>query len=609
MMIDTDTSILSYLHPYDVLSADTRTQILDQSDWVDVPAGRAIYAIGDTLTGLYIIADGQVTVTDANDAPISLLGRENSFGERGLLQDGTAVTQAIAETDCRLLVIPSAVFHDLLRREPDFARFYHRTGRSAGAATGHSGTLAAARVDALMVKKPVSCSPATTIQDAARLMSDAKISCLCIVEGDVLKGIVTLRDVVGKVVAHDISRTSSVASIMTETPRVLSPSAIGSDVLHLMMEHRLGHLPVVSEERLVGIVTQTDLIRYQASHTASFVGQVAGATSVPDLAAITARIPQLLVQLVASGQRHDTVTRMITDIADVVTRRLIRMGEDALGAAPGRYVWLACGSQGRQEQTGVSDQDNCLIYEDRLGTDDRDYFGQLARFVSDGLNACGYVFCPGDMMATNPRWCQPVSVWASYFQGWIASPGKEAQMLASVMFDLRVIGGDDALFDELHAETQRHAAENSIFTAHMASNALTHGTPLGLLRGLSTIRAGEHRDTIDMKLNGVVPVVDLGRMYALQGQFKALNTRARIEAALEGGIISKSGGHDLLDAYDLIAQTRLDHQGRLIKQGKSPDNFLPPATLSGFERSHLRDAFVVIKTMQSALMQGRGTLA
>jgi CBS domain-containing protein len=212
------------------------------------------------------------------------------------------------------------------------------------------------------------------------------------------------------------------------------------------------------------------------------------------------------------------------------------------------------------------------------------------------------------MMATNPRWCQPAKVWRDYFKGWIAQPSKEAQMLASVMFDLRPIGGDFSLFADLQTDTLRAASSNSIFTAHMASNALTHATPLGLLRGFATIRSGEHRNTIDTKLNGVVPVVDLGRMYALQGRLVVVNTRARVEEALGAEIISQSGGRDLLDAYDLVAQTRLEHQARLIKQGKAPDNFLPPASLSDFERSHLRDAFVVIKTMQSALMQGRGIL-
>ena len=181
-------------------------------------------------------------------------------------------------------------------------------------------------------------------------------------------------------------------------------------------------------------------------------------------------------------------------------------------------------------------------------------------------------------------------------------------MLASVMFDLRPIGGDDGLFEGLQAETLARASKNSIFTAHMASNALSHGTPLGLIRDFATIRSGEHRNTIDLKLAGVTPVVDLGRMYALQGRLTPVNTRARIEAAIASGTVSPSGGRDLLNAYDVVADLRLKHQAGQIREGKDPDNFMPPARLSDFERSHLRNAFVVIRTMQSALMQGRGVL-
>lgn len=605
MSID-QPSILSYLHPYDVLSSDARNDILKQSTWIDVGKGQQIYACGDHLKGLYIIGSGQVSITDASGAPLSLLNRENSFGERGLLRDNIAVTTATADEDCRLLCIPAALFRSLLTQHEAFQRFFDRSGP---AAPSRKADLTSVRVEALMATGPAVCSPDTSIKTAGRIMRDGRISCLCVVADSALVGIVTLRDIVNKAVAEDLPKDTPVSSIMTANPRVLPPSAIGSDVLHLMMEYRLGHLPVVSAGRLVGIVTQTDLTRFQASHAASLVAQAAHARSAADLAEITARIPGLLVQLVAAGNRHDAVTRMITDIADVVTRRLLRLAEEKFGPPPAKYLWLACGSQGRQEQTGVSDQDNCLILEDGTSDTDLEYFQPFAQFVSDGLNACGYVYCPGDMMATNPLWQQPLSVWKDYFKGWIASPSKEAQMLASVMFDLRPIGGDESLFDDLHAQTLNAAAGNSIFTAHMATNALTHATPLGLLRGLTTIRAGEHRNTIDTKLNGVIPVVDLGRMYALQGQLPALNTRARLEAALSAGIISESGGSDLIDAYDFVAQTRLEHQANLIKQGRAPDNFLPPATLSGFERSHLRDAFVVIKTMQSALMQGRGALA
>ena len=231
-----------------------------------------------------------------------------------------------------------------------------------------------------------------------------------------------------------------------------------------------------------------------------------------------------------------------------------------------------------------------------------------AKFVSDGLDTCGYFYCPGDMMATNPRWCQPLHVWRSYFENWISKPNPEAQMLASVMFDLRPIGGAFELFTDLQAETLAAANANSIFVAHMVANSLKHTPPLGLLRGFATIRSGEHRNTLDMKHNGVVPIVDLGRIYALQGQLTGVNTRARLKAAEAAGVLSPSGARDLLDAYDLIAETRLEHQVRQAKAGQKPDNYLPPSVLSDFERSHLRNAFVVVKTMQSAIGHGKGML-
>lgn len=182
-------------------------------------------------------------------------------------------------------------------------------------------------------------------------------------------------------------------------------------------------------------------------------------------------------------------------------------------------------------------------------------------------------------------------------------------MLASVMFDLRPIGGDFSLFQDLQEQTLEAASENSIFVAHMVSNSLKHAPPLGLLRGLATIRSGEHKNTLDMKHNGVVPIVDLGRIYTLQGRLTPVNTRARLEAARDTGTLSRAGASDLLDAYDLIAETRLMHQARRVKAGLQPDNFLHPSDLSDFERSHLRDAFVVVKTMQSAIGHGRGMLS
>ncbi|KPP93030.1 MAG: CBS domain-containing protein [Rhodobacteraceae bacterium HLUCCA08] len=599
------TRFLDAVHPYDALEGDMLPTLVPRIDQLELVADDPVYDLGEALEGLYIVHHGEVEVTDDTGETVSILGPRNSFGERGLLRDGRAVTAARALTDTLLLRLPAETFHRLMKQAPQFARFYDRRRPKARV---RANDLATTRVDGFMSRGLVTCPPNASVQEAAVIMRTRRTSSVCVTDGGALVGILTTRDLAGKVVATGLSLSTPVAQIMAEAPLTLPPSAIGSDVLHLMMERRIGHVPITDGDRLVGIVTQTDLTRFQAVSSAELVSRLAGAANAAEMARVTAEIPNLLMQLLAAGNRHEVVTRLITDIADTATRRLLALAEAQLGQPPVPYLWLACGSQGRQEQTGVSDQDNCLILSDDFTEDMRPYFEQLAKFVSDGLDTCGYFYCPGDMMATNPRWCQPLATWRRYFDGWIAAPDTEAQMLASVMFDLRPIGGDRTLFDGLQQATLDKAAKNSIFVAHMIGNSLKHAPPLGLLRGLATIRSGEHRNQLDLKLNGVVPVVDLGRIYALRGKLSVANTRARIEAAITAGVVSRSGGRDLLDAYDLIATTRLDHQAAQVNAGEKPGNFLSPANLSDFERSHLRDAFVVVKTLQSAAGQGKGII-
>ncbi len=596
---------LASVHPYDSLNADALTQLTSEVTVLPAPAGTRLYTFGERLEGLYLIHHGEVDVRDERDSPISILGPQNSFGERGLLADGLAQSTASATIDTLLILIPRSVFARLLSEEPAFSKFFARERAESAPAND----LAMAQVDTFMAQPPVTCAPDTTVREAADLMRTHHISSLCITEDGALSGIVTSRDLSGKVVAGALPYDTPVEQIMTANPMTLGPSAIGSDVLHAMMEHRIGHIPITEGGKLTGIVTQTDLTRFQSVSSAELVRRVASATTPEDMAQVTSEIPRLLLQLTASGNRHDVVTRLITDVADTATRRLLALAEEQLGPPPVPYLWLACGSQGRQEQTGVSDQDNCLMLDDAVTEDQMPYFEQLARLVCDGLNTCGYVYCPGDMMATNPRWRQPERVWRQYFAGWIANPDPEAQMLASVMFDLRPIGGAAKMFDAFRTETLKSASQNSIFVAHMIANSLKHAPPLGLLRGFATIRTAEHRHSLDMKLNGVVPIVDLGRVYALQAHLPEVGTRARLLAAESAGVLSTSGGRELRDAYDLIAETRLKHQAEQIRSGGSPDNYLVPASLSDFERSHLRNAFVVVKTMQSALGHGRGMLS
>lgn len=598
-------AILATTHPYDALPEAARIALADTVKIHDAHSGDVIYTHGAKQTHLYLIVSGQIEIQDDGGETLSILGPRNSFGERGLLKGGIAAVTATATEDSRLIAFPAATVLNLIEDHPRVRRFFDRT-RPAAARRQDITTMALAD---LMTRDPLTCAPGTTLIEAARKMRDLRVSCIIVLDEGAVAGILTTRDLTNRVLAEGVPYESAVDAVMTTKPVTLPPTALVADVLHTMMERGITHMPVVDAGKLIGILTQTDLIRFQATSSAALIKDIADAKDGETLARIVAKIPELLVQLVAAQNAHHVVTRLITDIGDAATRRLLALAEDKLGAPPVPYLWLACGSQGRQEQTGVSDQDNCMILDNTATAAHDAYFEAMAHFVSDGLDACGYFYCPGDMMATNGKWRQPLRIWEQYFAGWIASPDNEAQMLASVMFDLRPIGGTYSLFEDLQERTLEATASNSIFVAHMVSNSVKHQPPLGLFRGFATVRSSEHKNTIDLKHNGVVPVVDLGRVYALQSRLSEVNTRARLAAAINAGAVSPTGGRDLLDAYDVIAQQRLEHQAAQIRRGEKPDNFMAPSDLSDFERSHLRDAFVVIKTMQNAAGSGRGYLS
>ena len=369
----------------------------------------------------------------------------------------------------------------------------------------------------------------------------------------------------------------------------------------MMTRLHIHHLPVLDGERLAGMITATDLARHQSTNSAYIAVDIRKAATIEQLQQASERLPSLQMQLAYASATALHIGEAISCITDSLTARLLEMAEDEFGPPPVPYVWLAGGSQARHEQSSHSDQDNALLISDEMQPEHASYFEQLTRFVSDGLNACGFVYCPGDAMATNPKWRQPLKVWRRYFTEWIRKPDPMSLMLSSIFFDLRPVRGDEGLFNQLQSHVLQTTRGNTIFLAYMAANALQHRPPLGFFRTFVLIHGGEHDDTFDIKHRGIVPITDLARVYALSEGLKPVNTTERLRAAIEAGALSRDMGESLEDALELIASLRIRHQAEQIRQGRPPDNFLPPESLSSLEREHLKDAFRVIQSMQNTL--------
>ncbi len=105
-----------------------------------------------------------------------------------------------------------------------------------------------------------SVPPTTPSREVARVMAENKVAAVVVVEGTVLKGIITERDITGRLVAAGGDADKVLArEIMTPDPDCLTPSDSALDALRLMRERRYRHLPVTDDGVVVGMISIRDL--------------------------------------------------------------------------------------------------------------------------------------------------------------------------------------------------------------------------------------------------------------------------------------------------------------------------------------------------------------
>ncbi len=608
----TVAAFLASHHPFDQLAPEVIEDLSASLNLREVTAGTTLATPDTPLDHMYVVQSGQIEIRDEDKALLAKLGAGDVFGHHTLLSEAPGSLWAEATKDSILLLLPAPGFDKLCRDHASFR--YHFGARKAVIAGGeadkssHAGDaglqLMHTPISQIVTREPVTVSSATSIREAAELMSRQRISSLLVVDDHALTGILTDRDLRSRVIAAGRSLNDSVKTVMSTSPATIEASDHAYEALLMMARSNYHHLPVLDGSRLVGMITDTDLLQRHSTSPLYLIGDIHRCKSKDELAQASRRLKQLMLTLVDANASSDDVGRVVSSIGEAITGRLLTLAEQQLGPPPVPYAWLTGGSLARFEQTALSDQDNCLLMDDAYSPQAHgEYFKLLSEDVCEGLNRCGYVYCPGEIMAMTDKWRQPLSVWKQYFNNWIDEPEPKALMHACIFFDLRRLHGDVPLFKQLQDHVLAKAQTNAIFHAFMAGNALTHQPPIGFFRNFVLVKDGEHDKTLDLKHSGVIPIVDIARVYALAGGIVEVNTRERLVAAEQKGLLSASGAYDLRDALEFIGIVRLRHQAGQIRQGIAPDNFVPPSALSHLERKHLKDAFGVVRTMQSFLGQ------
>jgi CBS domain-containing protein len=575
--------------------------------------GEVVLDLGVGNDSLPIIRKGAVEVSDDQGRLVLRLAEGDSFAFNALLTGEPTRFRYTLLEDALIWRLPAARFHALRRQFPAFDRFFLRTleERLLAAARAPQGNALFATTLAEIASRPPQMLPATaSIREAAQAMASRRISSLLIGTAEDLQGIVTDRDLRNRVLAAGLAPERPVADIMTPDPIGLGADADAFAALLVMLDRRIHHLPVRGADGAVlGVVTSRDLLALQTEHPLYLIRELGLAADVPALKATLERLPELSARLLSAGADGAGLPKVLTALNDAIARRLLELAREQMGPPPAPFAWLSFGSQARAEQTLYTDQDNGLVVADGANPNDP-WFVELARFVCAGLDACGQRFCDGGIMASNPAWRLDLSGWQRQFRTWIAQPNPDALLRASIFFDLRPVAGDAALGRALLDTLAAIGRHDAMFLGILARQSLQHEVPLGVFRRFVVQRDGAHRDRLDLKRAGLLPLTEMVRVRALAAGLAATaGTRDRLIALAAAGRLAAGDADALGHAFDLFTRLRLVHQLHQLRAGEAADNWIDPDALPGPDRAALRDAFGLVRNAQAALAAEFGIAA
>jgi CBS domain-containing protein len=591
--------------PFDALDPELVAQVAAAVDLELSPAGTMIFSQGaEPVEYLRMIRSGAVELVH-DGRVLDLLCEGELFGQTSMLSGLPTGFEARAVDDTLCYRIGSQTARELLAG-PAGMRFVARSlletpvDIAASAREPVRGP-ADQPVGSLLRIPAVVCRPDTSIREAARLMTAAPVSSIVVDLGGGELGILTDRDLRTRVLAEGVAGDAPVSAAMSAPAYTCAPDRLGGEVLLEMLDRGFRHFPVVSGSgEILGVIEDLDLVAVQ-SRSSFFLRQRIGlAESVDELATAARDLWPTVIAMHDARVAASTIMAISAVVVDALTRRLLELAVDELGR-PAEFAWLALGSQARREVVPSSDIDSAIVwFGDEPEAEVRPQLQAIATRVVEGLEASGLRQDPHGASASNTAFVRSLASWKHASESWIANPTQEkALLLSSVLVDSRPVWG-------VHtgtpvADTFKIAPHNPGLLRLLARFALSYRPPTGFFRGLVVEHGGEHRGRLDLKHGGVIPIVDLARWAGMAAGVTSASTAERLRAAGSAGTLSQADAHTLVDAFDLIARLRLDHQVEQLRAGRQPDDFVDPRTLSSLTRTHLKEAFRAVATIQKGV--------
>jgi PAS domain S-box-containing protein len=431
------------------------------------------------------------------------------------------------------------------------------------------------------IKDVPTCSMNTKLAEAVKTMAERN-SKIILINNDDGKAVGIFSD-------HDLKRVFSIRKseaaeirqFMSSPIYTVDSNAAIYNSLVIFRERSVRYLAVEDvNKNLIGVLALDDLFEASYSNYLFFIEKIESANSIEEIIEYRKQLLILITNMIHNDVKSKDVTNFIAMISDSITKKIIQLSISELGPAPIGFSFIAMGSEGREEQTLLTDQDNAIIYEDVDYHDDTEikhYFNLLGIKISDYLNQVGYQYCKGGIMVKNEKWCQTLSNWKKIFTQWVITANPQDLLESKIFFDFRYIYGKSILVEQLKIHIEKLMKTSSTFFVYLTENIINTELPSNLQK---------FKTDLDLKLI-LLPIIDFARLYGLKHSLNSVNTNLRLEQLFEKGILSNTLFKKIQFLYDYVMQLRLKHQINLSRENLPLSNSINPSSLLDIDISTL----------------------
>ena len=506
-----------------------------------------------------------------------------------------ALSMVVVNSDNPEDLICDGIIEDITKQENEKIRYEHLI---AGLQTRD---LILHRQVKDFVQKPCFIDANATIGEVLQSLSKNNTDNLLLTKNaNEFLGIITNTDVQKRIFDLQLSLDNPAYMIMSAPVVYIPESTPLIEALRISESKNIHHLVVRdTAQHISGILRPEDIYRKALYSGTQFEADIRKSATPDDLRNCYIHFRQFINPIVKSEVSARIVTRITTSFSDSVIRKIIEMAIDELGQPPVDFSFICLGSEGREEETLLTDQDNAIIYEDVPDFNESEvkiYFNRLGEKVCNVLNHVGYSFCQGNIMAKNPMWCVPQALWEKYFIDWISLPEQQNLLEACVFFDFRNVYGQQAFSERLYSVISANTKEYPIFLYHLANNAVhtkAEHIPSGIL--------SDKNDGIVNLKSALIPIIMFARIYALQHDIRCSNTIDRLSALKDRRLVSDDTIDEIIYAYNFLMKLRFRNQVHLYEKNQSLTNDLHSRTLPEPEILLLKKVLSSIRDYQNKI--------